>query len=778
MKRWFYDESITGDNTLIPFGSPIYHSHWITAVFSLPRKSHPNFPDGAIISSCMDNAIRFFDDNNNMMLQLVGHEKSAISFSWTPDFNLISGSWDGTARLWNLFNGQCISVFGGHENGVHVLCLENNLLATVSTGEQIDNRPANFKLRMWSIQTAHEVRVPIVDHQGPIRSIFPLPNVGFITTSNDGTVKFRSISGEAFLECSHNLAEEGYPPFVLDGCVLPTPDQSISVVTCGEDGSVMLWNGTDDAVQSLPHPTCVWAVIAQPTSSGHSNFITAGHDGFLRVFSRNRDMLHTTPVKLLMESFEIEVEEMQRKKHKGVSAEDLAKAPRWENRHNNVGKSEGAVSVFNKDGKLIAAQWSDISKNWIEIGEVTSSSDGGDVQGVVYDHVIPVEIETANGLVELKLGYNNLENPFNAAQRFIEQNNLGQHYLNQIANFILARKGPNAGPTLDMSSAGTGAGAGPSLPPRAQTPQHVFEYIPLKTYFYFDEVAASVQTKLLPKIIEINSTSPNGASLTDLDIQGVREVVSVVADTSHYHSSQIRSNQLSGLVKMVFNWPHDQSFPAFDLLRLVAFHPSGGTALLETTVLPQLLQHVIVMLNSDATAASASSLTSLRFLCNIFKSNTLLKVRHQFILEGTRVSQDYQHSLCNAVKIFIGSSKKTHRNAAIVLLMNIIRDVCVIMEDKSNAAVTIANIFPILVSILKEDNFIQNELESILNSLIAIGTAGYHFKDFCTQLALVESLGEALQSLRAVMQSTRYSNAVLASSVSKCLQEVSIVLSL
>ena len=50
--------------------------------------------------------------------------------------------------------------------------------------------------------------------------------------------------------------------------------------------------------------------------------------------------------------------------------------------------------VFNKSSKMIAAQMSNGS--WIEIGEVTgnakNSSDSGDVHGVTYDHVMPVEI--------------------------------------------------------------------------------------------------------------------------------------------------------------------------------------------------------------------------------------------------------------------------------------------------------------------------------------------------------------------------------------------------
>lgn len=54
----------------------------------------------------------------------------------------------------------------------------------------------------------------------------------------------------------------------------------------------------------------------------------------------------------------------------GPSAVEIAKLPRWEQRHANIGKSEGQVQVFQRDGKAIAAQWSAASSTWIEVGEV------------------------------------------------------------------------------------------------------------------------------------------------------------------------------------------------------------------------------------------------------------------------------------------------------------------------------------------------------------------------------------------------------------------------
>jgi len=55
---------------------------------------------------------------------------------------------------------------------------------------------------------------------------------------------------------------------------------------------------------------------------------------------------------------------------------------------------------------------------------------------------MPVEMETpSHGVETLQLGYNTGENQFVAAKRFIDENQLQPQYLQQIADWILARAG-------------------------------------------------------------------------------------------------------------------------------------------------------------------------------------------------------------------------------------------------------------------------------------------------------------------------------------------------
>jgi WD40 repeat protein len=164
----------------------------------------------------MDSKIRIYDSNGNILGSLVGHSKGVISFSWTKSFQLISGSWDGLAILWDMNSFQQLRSFGPHENGVHVLGLSNGLIATTSTGEAVNSRPDNFFIRIWDTD-GKLVTGPIKDHSGPVRSIASLPGFdGFLTTSNDGSVVVRSIEGQVIESLVHPLQEDGSPPFILD----------------------------------------------------------------------------------------------------------------------------------------------------------------------------------------------------------------------------------------------------------------------------------------------------------------------------------------------------------------------------------------------------------------------------------------------------------------------------------------------------------------------------------------------------------------------------------
>jgi WD40 repeat protein len=192
----------------------------------------------------MDNCIRAYDSVGNPLLQFQGHNKGVISFSWTKPSDdtpktslprLISGSWDGTAKVWSFesnpatssVTATCDLTLGPHENGVHVLgatastTTRRPIILTTSTGEAVNSKPANFKLRTYDAVTGQLIGVPIQDHAGSLRCLCALSETAdaigkYVTGSNDGSANIRLEDGTVVGSDFHSMQDDGSPPFILD----------------------------------------------------------------------------------------------------------------------------------------------------------------------------------------------------------------------------------------------------------------------------------------------------------------------------------------------------------------------------------------------------------------------------------------------------------------------------------------------------------------------------------------------------------------------------------
>ena len=97
---------------------------------------------------------------------------------------LISGSWDGTARRWNVSDGRCLATMDGHKNIVSVrglLPLDSSTarFVTGSAGIATDNVICDHTIRLWNVnfsETGASIALSIGfaatvtnDHDGSIR---------------------------------------------------------------------------------------------------------------------------------------------------------------------------------------------------------------------------------------------------------------------------------------------------------------------------------------------------------------------------------------------------------------------------------------------------------------------------------------------------------------------------------------------------------------------------------------------------------------------------------
>ena len=72
------------------------------------------------------------DSGGNPAKLFEGHENTVNSLSQSTPDELVSGSWDGTARIWDTNTGKCTSVLEGHSHAVSVLSLPNGIVITGS----------------------------------------------------------------------------------------------------------------------------------------------------------------------------------------------------------------------------------------------------------------------------------------------------------------------------------------------------------------------------------------------------------------------------------------------------------------------------------------------------------------------------------------------------------------------------------------------------------------------------------------------------------------------
>ncbi len=563
----------------------------------------------------------------------------------TDDKILISGSWDGTAKLWNVSTGQCLATLPGHENTVSVEGLpamgDMGRIATGSAGVAQGNAIVDHKIRLWDVSVTnggmYHVQLKTTvgnDHSGPIRGLaYDEDTQMLLSCSNDGTVRVRDvITAETVTTLSFPYTGQ-QPPMLLSVAALGGG----KIVAGAEDGHVVVWDSnsmSDDAVQVIPHPNCVWRVLDMPNNNEGDDFVTVCHDGMLRLFTTQADRVAPQSER---EAFEEAVKQAQAKHSSGPSKAEIDALPKWEMNLSHPGRSEGQVQVFNKDGKAIAAQWSMASMTWIEVGEVTGRNENaGSIGGVTYDHVFPIEIDVAGGGVQkLQIGYNNGENPFVVAQKFIDDYQLDQGYLAQIADYIRNRVGEPAAPTLGMAGAASGAAtvsSGPAPVPmdvtsNPQSAAPTYSHLPMKGFKAFETGAdMKVLAKVSAKIREFNTCLNSNLSQDEVT-SVLDQLCETIASTNRYHATTMSDHELMIVLKMIEHWSLEHIFPSIDLARLIALHPNATTSSRSefwNRIVICALDRCEALINSDiqGTPRTAIPMLSFRLFANCLKGGS------------------------------------------------------------------------------------------------------------------------------------------------------------
>ncbi|KAF4344062.1 ubiquitin homeostasis lub1 [Fusarium beomiforme] len=585
------------DATLLSRGSEYVNS----ISFFPPSSEHP---DGYVVSGGKDTIIEVkspkASSSDNAERLLIGHSHNVCTLDVSPDGKyLVSGGWDGQARVWSPQKWKTELSLSGHESMAvwSVVAFDEH---TVVTG------CADKSIRIFDLRqsTAGEVSPNSTIHTPDVvRALCRVPKghpsgADIASASNDGTIRLWRLNGQQVAEL------HGHESFVYSLASLPTGE----LVSSGEDRTVRIWKGTE-CVQTITHPAIsVWAVAANPETG---DIVTGASDSIARVFTRSPDrMADEATLKEFEES--VKASSIPQQQVGGVNKEKL---PGPEFLTTKAGTKEGQVQMIKEDnGNVTAHTWSMSQQQWINVGTVVDAvaSTGKKVeyQGKMYDYVFDVDIE--DGKPPLKLPYNLSENPYERATKFLGDNELPLSYLDNVANFITEN---TKGATLGQTSEASGPdplGTESRYRPGENTQPKV---LPQKDYL---SITAAKYEAIFNKILTINknmvSSGRKDAALNPSDESVLSELRAALES-----NKPVPQSAMPLLIRILTQWPYSDRLAGLDLLRCVAKYPLVAQ-FSDPTVGSLLDLAFAASLPQGETPNENAAMMGLRTLANIFST--------------------------------------------------------------------------------------------------------------------------------------------------------------
>ncbi|RFU73688.1 ubiquitin homeostasis lub1 [Trichoderma arundinaceum] len=532
-------------------------SEYVNSIAFFPP--NPDHQNGLVVSGGKDTIIEVKSPTSaatdNAERLLIGHAHNVCTLDVSPKGTyLVSGGWDGQARVWNLSKWETEVTLGGHE-GMAVWSVVAIDETTVVTG------CADKSIRVFDLRhaTGGEV-MPTATIYTPdvVRALCKVPKghpsgADIASASNDGTLRLWKLNGQQVSEL------HGHESFVYSLASLPSGE----LVSSGEDRTVRIWKGSE-CVQTITHPAIsVWTVAVNAETG---DIITGASDGIARIFTRRSEAIaDDATLKEFHDS--VKASAIPQQQLGGINKEKL---PGPEFLTSKAGTKEGQVQMIKQsNGNVTAHTWSMAQQQWINVGTVVDAvgSTGKKVEynGQSYDYVFDVDIE--DGKPALKLPYNLSENPYERATKFLNDNELPLTYLDSVANFITEN---TKGATLGQPEPSTGPDPyGTESRYRPGEASQAAKVLPQKEYL---SISAAKYEAILNKISNVNKTMISSGR-KDVALNPGEDGTLQSSKAALETSKAISLPTLNVILKIVTEWPYADRLAGLDLLRCVAKYP-------------------------------------------------------------------------------------------------------------------------------------------------------------------------------------------------------------
>lgn len=688
------------DDKIIQHGSS-----FINALAFLPSK--PEYLEGLVVTGGKESIIEARQPSkaaeDSAEAVLLGHAGNVCSLDVSPSGSyIVSGGWDQQARLWRVGSWETETEFKGHDGSVWAVLAYDN--ETVITG------CADNAIRIF--HTSGKLLKKIIASDQVIRALVRLPEghksgAHFASAGNDGIIRLFTIKG--------NLVAQllGHDNFIYSLAVLPTGE----LVSGGEDRTVRIWRD-NQCVQTITHPAIsVWSVAANPDCG---DIVTGASDKKVRVFSREISRIATPEVVAAFEE-SVKSSAIPQQTAGDINKEQL---PGPDFLTSKSGTKEGQVQMIKENnGSVSAYQWSSGQREWLNVGTVVDAvgSSGKKVShnGKEWDYVFDVDIK--EGAPALKLPYNLSQNPYEAAQKFIEDNELPIAYLDQVANFITTN---TQGATLGAArSNNEPAPAGsdpwgsenryrPGGESASSAPRPVPKVLPQKEYLNILVARADMMEKKIKELNHELTKSESGEhSLSSPELSILTNLLGHIEKSGSTASSQDVDGGLEVAIKLATKWKYDKRLPGLDLLRLLAVAPNTATYRSENG--ESIIDILDESVNEQSPPSENNVMLAIRAFGNLFMS-----------VEGRQLA------LLSFDKIFAITSssleKKTQNRNLLVAVVTLAINYAVLFTSKAEAILIddsktfeySTSWLDLLSKILKE----QKDSEVLYRALVATGT--------------------------------------------------------